>query len=97
MRALEAGQEAGGDRRGRQSAGVVTVLEEQYPWCDLRVDDHDDPVEELRRLLEVWKRELPFRSTMPRRDDYTPSWEQTLRVRDYIEADLEEETAVKES
>jgi len=104
VRALEAGQEAGGDRRGRQSAGILVVDREEYPWCDLRVDDHEDPVPELRRLLGVWRREhVPFLTVMPRRDDYVPMWENVLKVRDSIESQLEqeelaaEEPAVKES
>jgi len=57
--ALEAGQEAGGDRRGQQSAAVVVertgAAAEQREGidrvCDLRVDDHVEPIAELRRLL----------------------------------------------
>lgn len=67
MRALEAGQAAGGDRRGRQSAGLLVVHREEYPHLDVRVDDHPDPVAELRRVFEVAKQELaaegPYRST----------------------------------
>jgi uncharacterized Ntn-hydrolase superfamily protein len=51
--ALEAGQAAGGDRRGRQSAAVVVMHRTQVPFVDLRVDDHPDPVAELRRLHTV--------------------------------------------
>lgn len=58
MRALEAGQAAGGDRRGRQSAGLLVVDREEYPYLDVRVDDHLDPVAELRRVFEVAKHEL---------------------------------------
>lgn len=58
MRALEAGQAAGGDRRGRQSAGLLVVDREEYPYLDVRVDDHPDPVLELRRVFEVAKHEL---------------------------------------
>jgi uncharacterized Ntn-hydrolase superfamily protein len=53
MRTLEAGQDAGGDRRGRQSAGIAVVDREDYRWYDLRVDDHSDPVPELRRIFEL--------------------------------------------
>lgn len=58
--ALLAGDRAGGDRRGRQSAGVLVVSAAPGPQgsgrdadghCDLRVDDHPDPVPELARLL----------------------------------------------
>ena len=69
LRALEAGQDAGGDRRGRQSAGINIVHTEEYPYCDLRVDDHPDPIPELRRVFELFQREEPFLQTMPRRDD----------------------------
>ncbi len=57
--ALEAGQEAGGDARGRQSAAMLVVEAQAKPesWqgvlVDLRVDDHPDPIVELRRLLQV--------------------------------------------
>ncbi|WLS43185.1 DUF1028 domain-containing protein [Micromonospora profundi] len=57
--ALRAGDEAGGDRRGRQSAGLL-VVERGGGYAgtsdvlvDLRVDDHPDPVAELERLLAV--------------------------------------------
>ena len=99
VQALEAGQDAGGDRRGRQSAGVVVVGEETYPWCDLRVDDHPDPVPELRRVFEVYKREeIPFLQMMPRRDDPIPNWDAAIRVSEMIEESLrEEQLATKES
>jgi uncharacterized Ntn-hydrolase superfamily protein len=93
LRALEAGQEAGGDRRGRQSAGIRLVHTEEYPYCDLRVDDHPDPVAELRRIFGIFQREEPFYQMMPRRDDYTPQWEALVRMREMLEASLEEETA----
>ncbi|MEU8616025.1 DUF1028 domain-containing protein, partial [Actinoplanes sp. NPDC048791] len=57
--ALRAGDEAGGDRRGRQSAALLVVAKGQgYGGTsdvvvDLRVDDHPDPVAELTRLLEL--------------------------------------------
>lgn len=97
LRALEAGQDAGGDRRGRQSAGVLVVHQEEYPWCDLRVDDHPDPIPELRRIYEVFEREeVPFLQLAPRRDDFAPAWDASLRLRDQIEQELEEQEAVKE-
>lgn len=97
LRALEAGQEAGGDRRGRQSAGLLVVHQEEYPWCDLRVDDHPDPIPELRRIYEVFQREeVPFLPLAPRRDDFTPAWDAALHLRDQIEQELEEQETVKE-
>ncbi|MFQ5814520.1 MAG: DUF1028 domain-containing protein [Anaerolineae bacterium] len=59
--ALKAGQEAGGDSRGRQSAAVLVVREKggyggfNDRWIDLRVDDHPTPIQELKRLLELHK------------------------------------------
>lgn len=55
MTALNAGQAAGGDRRGRQSAAMVMVTTEDFPDLDLRVDDNPEPLVELRRLLNLWK------------------------------------------
>jgi uncharacterized Ntn-hydrolase superfamily protein len=70
VRSLEAGQAAGGDRRGRQSAALRVVSTEPYPYLDLRVDDHPDPVVELRRVYEVAKVELlPFVDALPTRDN----------------------------
>jgi uncharacterized Ntn-hydrolase superfamily protein len=54
VRALEAGQAAGGDKRGRQSAALKVVSSEEYPLVDIRVDDHPDPVVELRRLWDLY-------------------------------------------
>jgi uncharacterized Ntn-hydrolase superfamily protein len=69
MRALEAGDDAGGDRRGKQSAALRIVAREDYPCLDLRVDEHAAPVAELRRILAVARRQLvPFVAGMPRRD-----------------------------
>ena len=66
--ALEAGQEAGGDRRGRQSAALYVVHTERYPYLDLRVDEHPDPVAELRRVYEVAREEmLPLLEALPTR------------------------------
>jgi uncharacterized Ntn-hydrolase superfamily protein len=63
MAALEAGQAAGGDRRGQQAAALVVeqvgAAERSREGidrvCDLRVDDHPEPIIELRRLLTLWK------------------------------------------
>ncbi|MBX6742088.1 MAG: DUF1028 domain-containing protein [Acetobacteraceae bacterium] len=55
--ALDAGQAAGGDRRGRQSAALLLTTTEDFPDINLRVDDHPEPLSELRRLLGIWRRE----------------------------------------
>lgn len=68
--ALLAGQEAGGDKRGRQSAAVKVVDKESYPFLDLRVDEHEDPVPELRRVYEVALKDLvPLVSMMPTKEN----------------------------
>ena len=98
IRALEAGQNAGGDRRGRQSAGVHVMTNEDYPLIDLRVDDHPDPVQELRRLFAVWHSEKSARMRlMPTRNDFTPHWQEVLRLRDDLEDEIMETQTVKES
>ncbi|HET8784351.1 MAG TPA: DUF1028 domain-containing protein [Candidatus Limnocylindrales bacterium] len=59
--ALLAGDRAGGDARGRQSAALLVVRDgagyggANDRWLDLRVDDHPDPVPELQRVLGVWR------------------------------------------
>jgi uncharacterized Ntn-hydrolase superfamily protein len=60
MAALEAGQAAGGDSRGVQSAAILIVKEGagyggfNDRYCDLRVDDHETPIRELRRIFDLW-------------------------------------------
>jgi uncharacterized Ntn-hydrolase superfamily protein len=63
LTAMDAGQTAGGDRRGRQSAALKLITAEDFPDLDLRVDDHPDPLAELRRLLEIWRSEGASRLT----------------------------------
>lgn len=62
MAALDAGQHAGGDKRGRQSAALLVVRERggydqgNDRFVDLRVEDHPEPIQELARLLELHKK-----------------------------------------
>lgn len=56
LAALDAAEAAGGDWRGRQAAGLLVVPSGGHPWetvHDLRVDDHPEPLQELRRLLDL--------------------------------------------
>jgi uncharacterized Ntn-hydrolase superfamily protein len=56
LAALEAAEAAGGDWRGQQAAGLLVVAGEGKPWervSDVRVDDHVEPLRELRRLLDL--------------------------------------------
>ena len=67
---LEAGQSAGGDKRGRQSAAIRVYHKEEFPYLDLRVDEHRHPVAELRRVFEVARHQLlPFVKGMPTREN----------------------------
>jgi uncharacterized Ntn-hydrolase superfamily protein len=53
LTALEAGQAAGGDKRGKQSAALLVASPEPRLYHNLRVDDHAEPVAELRRIYSV--------------------------------------------
>jgi uncharacterized Ntn-hydrolase superfamily protein len=53
LTALEAGEAAGGDKRGKQSAALKICTRDPYPDLDIRADDHPDPLAELRRLYAV--------------------------------------------
>lgn len=61
LAALQAGQDAGGDKRGRQSAAILVVRpskefpEYNYRYIDLRVEDHETPIKELIRLFNVYE------------------------------------------
>ena len=60
MAALDAGQAAGGDKRGMQSAAMIIVKKNGGVWLNndtvlrLQVDDNPEPLEELRRIIEKW-------------------------------------------
>jgi uncharacterized Ntn-hydrolase superfamily protein len=70
--AMQAGEAAGGDKRGKQSAALLIHGEEEWAALDLRVDDHADPLTELGRL-EAVSRELwvHFRNFLPTRRNST--------------------------
>jgi uncharacterized Ntn-hydrolase superfamily protein len=68
LAALEAGDAAGGDRRGKQAAALLIHSTEDYPFLDLRVDDHEEPFRELRRLYDKsLERFQPFVACLPSR------------------------------
>jgi len=63
--AMQAGEDAGGDKRGKQAAAVRIHTTEMHPFLDLRVDDHAEPLLELARLYEVsLQRYQPFWSCL---------------------------------
>ena len=66
--ALEAGEAAGGDKRGKQSAALLIYFQEQYADFNIRVDDHADPLKELRRLYDkAHERFIPYLKCSPSR------------------------------
>ncbi|MCP1853828.1 MULTISPECIES: DUF1028 domain-containing protein [unclassified Bradyrhizobium] len=70
IKAMFAGEAAGGDKRGKQSAALLIHGAEEWPLLALRVDDHADPLRELERLEAVSREHwAPFRSFMPTRDN----------------------------
>jgi len=68
--AMRAGDAAGGDKRGKQSAALVICGQEEWPDLNLRVDDHAEPLAELERLESVSReRFVHFMRMLPRRND----------------------------
>jgi uncharacterized Ntn-hydrolase superfamily protein len=66
--AMRAGEAAGGDKRGKQSAALLIYGDEEWSALDLRVDDHIDPLAELERLEQVSReRWVHFRKYLPTR------------------------------
>lgn len=61
MRAIEAGRDAGGQKDGLLfSAAILMYDKEVFPRVSLRVDHHEKPVDELRRILEIYKPLIPY-------------------------------------
>ena len=108
LAALKAGDDAGGDRRGKQSAAIIVLRpcggyggcdEGVDKYVDLRVDDHPDPVNELVRLFKIWEltileREDPSDVVNP--EDVAGELQEALSVlgfyRGPITGELNEET-----
>ncbi len=83
--AMKAGEAAGGDKRGKQSAALLIQGDEAYPRLSLRVDDHRDPLAELARHYEVAKeRFIPFSTAFPR-----PERPYGILDRDFLETIIE--------
>jgi uncharacterized Ntn-hydrolase superfamily protein len=90
---LEAGEAAGGDKRGRQSAALKVCTRDPYPDLDIRADDHPDPLAELRRLHTVSQEQFArFRRFMPGVDNPCGVFdrdviEAAMAARDRLEAE----------
>ena len=68
--AMRAAEEAGGDRRGRQSASLLIMGDDEWSVLDLRVDDHPHPIAELERLERVSREEWAgYRQFVPTRQN----------------------------
>ena len=86
LAALAAGEAAGGDKRGKQSAALRIHADEDWPELDLRVDDHTEPIVELQRLYDVsLQRFQPFVACLAGRHDPTGELDRT-RIEARIEA-----------
>ena len=85
--ALRAGEAAGGDKRGKQSAALLICGEEEWPDLDLRVDDHVDPLGELERLERVSReRFVHLRHLLPSRRDRVGLTDRTMIETEIIKA-----------
>ena len=81
LRAIEAGRDAGGQLEGQRSAALIIYHEESYPWMDLRVDAHDEPVGELRRVYEVYRPMAPYYYELrPKDPGNTPTQKEWLEA-----------------
>jgi uncharacterized Ntn-hydrolase superfamily protein len=68
--AMQAGEAAGGDKRGKQAAALRVHADEDHPQLDLRVDDHAEPLAELQRLYaKSLERYQPFIACLAGRHD----------------------------
>ncbi|MBM3504918.1 MAG: DUF1028 domain-containing protein [Alphaproteobacteria bacterium] len=93
IEAMTAGQAAGGDKRGQQSACILIYGTEDYPDLSLRVDDHPTAVAELRRIYGLWLgRFAAHRKYMATRADPVGVYDRRV-----IEAEVERREALLES
>jgi uncharacterized Ntn-hydrolase superfamily protein len=73
LTALEAGRDAGGQVGGQVSAALLVYGEDRFARVDLRVDQHDEPVGELRRVFEAYRPFIPY-YVQRQRDPRIPPW-----------------------
>src|SRR5215469_7195919 len=91
--AMRAGEAAGGDKRGKQSAALVICGDQEWPDLDLRVDDHPDPLAELERLEKVSReRFVHFMRMLPSRRDRVG-----VTDRDVVESEIAKALAAEGS
>ncbi len=86
LAAMDAGEAAGGDKRGRQAAALRIHSGQDYPIIDLRADDHADPLAELRRLNSVaQERAAHFAKTFATDENFSGTTDRTELDRAIIE------------
>ncbi len=71
--ALEAGRDAGGQVGGQVSAALLVYDQDKFARIDLRVDQHEEPVGELRRVFEAYRPFIPY-YVQRQRDPRIPPW-----------------------
>ena len=90
LAAMDAGETAGGDKRGRQAAGLRIHCGQDYPILDLRADDHADPLAELRRLNSVaQERSVHFAKTFPTAENFSGTTDRTELDRSIAEREAQ--------
>lgn len=76
MRSIEAGRDAGGQHGGQRSAAILVYGSKRFSEVNLRVDIHDEPVGELRRVYDIYRPTIPYYNwrlvdaRVPRLDDW---------------------------
>ena len=73
LSALESGRDAGGQIGGQVSAALLVYDQDKFARIDLRVDQHDEPVGELRRVFEAYRPYIPY-YVQRQRDPRVPPW-----------------------
>lgn len=71
--ALEAGRDAGGQIGGQVSSAILVYDQDRFARIDLRVDQHEEPVGELRRIFEAYRPYIPY-YVQRQRDPRVPPW-----------------------
>lgn len=88
LAAMDAGEAAGGDSRGKESAAMLIWADQEWPELDLRVDNHPDPLRELRRLVhESTRRFTTFRRFLATRQDPAGCFDRPVLDRKVAEAE----------
>jgi uncharacterized Ntn-hydrolase superfamily protein len=76
MRAIEAGRDAGGQPNGQRSAALLVYDRKSFSRVNLRVDIHESPEAELRRIFDIYRPAIPYYDMrqvdprVPRLDDW---------------------------